>query len=305
MRIKLYSHIDLDGISTYILLKYYYQNATISYNFCNYNDINEKIKKFLDTKEYLNYDYIYITDISISEELAEKLQKIANEGLITIKLFDHHGTAMNLNKFDFCNVISEQNNELVCGTKLFYNYLISEKKLEEKNFVSKYVKYVNDYDTWLWETKYHYELPNEWNTLLQFYGRLHFIENVLKKFERNTIEFTETDRLIIDTEYNKKKSYIKNKMKEAFEKEIDGYKCIIVFAEQYSNDIATALKEYFPNTQIQIIIGSNGISYRRRNNVDVNLGEFVKQFGGGGHPTAAGSPITKNMKKQWLDLLFT
>lgn len=109
MAIKLFSHVDLDGVSPFILLTYYYSMETINYQFCNYNDINKYVQNFLDSKEYLNYEAIYITDISISEELAEKLEKITKETTITIRLFDHHATALNLNKFDFCSVMTEKN----------------------------------------------------------------------------------------------------------------------------------------------------------------------------------------------------
>ena len=304
MRIKLYSHTDWDGNSPYILLKTYYPTANISYSFCNYGDIDEKVQEFLDSKEYQNYDYIYITDISVSEKIAERLQKIADETKIIIRLFDHHQTALHLNKFDFCEVMIEKNEEPICATKLFYQYFTEELNLEKKDYVERYVKYVNDYDTWLWENKYHYDLPDKWNTLFQFYGRLNFIENVLKKFEKNKTTFTETDQLILDIEAQKKQSYIKNKMNDVFEKKIDGENCAIVFAEQYTNDIATALKETCPNSDIQIVIGQRGISYRSRSNKDINLGDFVKQFGGGGHKKAAGSQITREMREKMINVIF-
>ena len=304
MGIKLFSHNDLDGVSPYILLRTYFQQEQIHYTFCNCDDIDEKVKKFLDTKEYLTYDKIYITDISISEELAERLQKIANDNKIELRLFDHHATAVNLNKFEFCSVIPKKNSELICGTKLFYEYLITEKKLQEKKYITEYVKYVNDYDTWLWKSKYHYNTPNEWNTLFCFYGRVNFIENVLKKFEKKKIDFTETDKLILDVEASKKKSYIQAKLKEVIKTEIDNYLCAIVFAESYTNDLATKMKESFPEADILIIIGSKGISYRCRDDKDIHLDEFAKKFGGGGHPKAAGSQITSKMREQMIACIF-
>ena len=304
MRIKLFSHTDMDGISPYILLRYYYPTATISYSFCNYGDINEKVQEFLTSTDACFYDYIYITDISVNEEIAEKLQKIADTTDVTIRLFDHHKTALELNKFDFCEVTVEKDGELTCGTKLFYQYLITEQHLEERDYISRYVKCVNDYDTWLWANKYHYDLPDNWNTLFQFYGRINFIENVLKKFEKKTTSFTDTDRLILEVEARKKQAYIKNKMNDVFEKIINGEKCVIVFAELYTNDVATALKEKCPNSDIQIVIGQRGISYRSRSEKDIDLGEFVKKYGGGGHAKAAGSQITRDMRDKMIEIIF-
>lgn len=304
MAIKLFSHVDLDGVSPFILLNYYYPMETINYQFCNYNDINQYVQNFLDSKEYLNYEAIYITDISISEELAEKLEKITKETTITIRLFDHHATALNLNKFDFCSVMTEKNNELTCGTQLFYDYLTDELNFDKKDFISRYVKYVNDYDTWLWATKYKYDLPDQWNTLFYFYGKQIFVENVLNKFKNNTTMFSDTDNLILTVEANKKHLYIQNKIKDVLKKEIDGKDCVIVFAESYTNDLATALKNKYPNSDIQIIVGQKGISYRCRDNTDINLCEFAKQFGGGGHPKAAGSSISKEQREKMIQVLF-
>jgi len=61
------THNDYDGISAGIIGKVVYPNAKVE--FCNYDDINEKVL------EYLGKDVIFITDISVNEEVAEKLKK--------------------------------------------------------------------------------------------------------------------------------------------------------------------------------------------------------------------------------------
>lgn len=304
IKIKLFSHVDLDGVSPYILLKYFYPTAIVDYTFCNYNEINEKVQEFFDEKFYEEYDEIYIVDISIDETLANKIENKKKQSNIMIHLFDHHPTALNLNKYSFCQVMTEKNNELICGTKLFYEYLINEKNFEEKDFISRYVKYVNDYDTWLWANKYKYDLPNQWNTLFSFYGKLNFVENVLNKFKNNTTKFNETDLLILDAEDHKKKIYIQNKLKDVYERKIQDKNCVIVFAELYINDLATEMKNKYPKSEIQIIIGQKGISYRSRNDVNINLGEFAKVYGGGGHEKAAGSHISREIREKMIDVIF-
>ena len=304
MAIKLFSHTDMDGVSPYILLRYYFPKENISYNFCNYGDIDEKVSEFINSKEYLNFSAIYITDISVSKENAERLQKISDELNLTIRLFDHHKTALHLNEFDFCSVITEKNGEAICGTKLFYEYLTKERNLEEKDFISRYVKYVNDYDTWLWEDKYQYILPYQWNVLFIFYGKLTFIKNVLEKFKNEQTKFSDIDELILNVEEQKKKTYIQNKMNDVIEKKIQNKNCVIVFAESYANDLTSEMGKKYPHSEIQIVIGQRGISYRSRNVDEIDLGEFAKNYGGGGHPKAAGSPLSKEIKMKWLNDIF-
>ena len=302
-RIKLYTHIDMDGDGSLILLKYFYPLTEIDVSFCGYGNIDKEIEEMIE--DDFNYDAIYITDISPSEETLEKLEKAVKGKNIELRLFDHHKTALVLNKFDFCEVTVEKDGEAICGTKLFYNYLVEEKREETNETIDEFVKLVNDYDTWLWETKYHYDKPVDLNTLFTFYGKKLFAENMLEKFYANSVEFNEFDMLILNSENNKKKSYVAGKMKDLFFKNIQGKECVIVFAEQYTNELTSAMYLEYPECDIQIVIGQYGISYRCRNNEsDIDVSEIAKHFGGGGHAKAAGSRIQKEARERYLDLIF-
>lgn len=303
-KIKLYSHTDMDGHGPYILLKHFYPNAQIDYSFCNCGDINEKVEDFIFNDEFLNYDAIYFTDISVSEEIAEKLQNLAETTDIEIRLFDHHKTAEKLNKFEFCKVVIEEDGELTCGTRLFHKFLVEEKGFESPHVVDVFVKYVNDYDTWLWEDKYQYELPDEWNSLFEVYGGKDFIKNVLAKFKKGTMKFNETDKIVLRFIKNEKKSYVQKRTHETFVKEVCGEKCAVVFGEQYTNELATKLAELHPDCPVQIVIGQNGMSFRCKGENTVDLTKIASLFGGGGHVKAAGAGIDKDLKETYLDMIL-
>ena len=57
--IKLFTHTDLDGIGCAILAMLAY-DAEIEY--CNYDDINEKVEEFLNIAKLESGDMVYITD---------------------------------------------------------------------------------------------------------------------------------------------------------------------------------------------------------------------------------------------------
>lgn len=301
--IKLFSHNDLDGKSPYILLKYFYPNAQIDYSFCNYGEINEKVEDFIFTDEFLNFDAVYFTDISVSEEIAEKLQNLADTTDIEIRLFDHHKTAEGLNQFPFCKVMIEDDGELTCGTRLFHKFLVEERGFESPHVVDVFVKYVNDYDTWLWKDKYQYELPNEWNDLFQVYGK-DFPKKVLEKFKKGSMKFDATDKIILRFMKNEKKAYVFGRTRETFVREIGAEQCAIVFAERFTDDVTSKLAEIHPECPVQIVIGQNGMSFRCKGENTVDLTKIASLFGGGGHVKASGAGIDKDLKETYLDMIL-
>ena len=122
-KIKLFTHTDLDGIGCAILAYLAFGRENVDVEYCDYSNVNEKVEKFWDDPELEAYDYIFITDISIKEKLAIHITNEASEP--RVHLFDHHATALGLNKYDWCEV-SVMNDTLgikTSGTELFYTYL--------------------------------------------------------------------------------------------------------------------------------------------------------------------------------------
>ena len=71
--IYLFTHTDLDGVGCAILTKLFFADEhCITY--WDYGDIDHKVKTLLDKVEILQTeDKIFITDISISKELAKRI----------------------------------------------------------------------------------------------------------------------------------------------------------------------------------------------------------------------------------------
>lgn len=305
-KVQLFTHNDLDGYANYIILRCYFKKENIFVEYCTHNNIDNRIEHFMNTVNY-NVNYIFITDISMkNEKLAEKFEicNILFED-ITIKLQDHHKDSLFLNKFNFANVELERNGEPICASMLFYRYLTRYLHFPRKKILEDWLKLVNDYDTWLWEDKYNYELPKYWNELFFLYERNMFVDNVLEKIARGNINFTKTDQILLDIEHGKQKNYIRTRIKNTILKTIQGYKCAITFGEQYINELSSALYDAYPNSEIQIIITGKNISYRTRNkDLKIDLNDFANKYGGGGHKFAAGSNIPDNIREEYLKILF-
>lgn len=173
IKIKHYTDGDLDGAGAAILSNLAFgENANIEYT---NRDVNERIRKALDTNELDEYDFIIFTDISVNEELAKELDERYSDKL---NLLDHHPTALGLNKYDWANVIINDpiDGKLTSGTHLYWKYLqhiisimtkLSTQFKEKGEFVQlvytsdinkpgktmyidSFVKLVRYYDCWLW-----------------------------------------------------------------------------------------------------------------------------------------------------------
>jgi oligoribonuclease NrnB/cAMP/cGMP phosphodiesterase (DHH superfamily) len=301
-RYKQFTHTDFDGVSCAILSQIAFDSVEVEY--CDYDNVNEKIQKFIESKDYLNYSRIYITDISINKELAEVINNLKDE--INIKLIDHHETALYLNKYDWCTVTTSNDRGPTCGTTLFYDYLINLKNtMLDNDWIRDFVETVRQYDTWEWKNVYHNDKPKLWNNLLYLYGRDLFIDHICGMLIYcKTFAFTDTDNLLLKLEEKKKEEYFKKKSEEMDANYyLLGYHVGVVFAEQYISELGNFLAEGNKQLDFIVIISGKTISYRTIKK-DINLGKIAEKFGGGGHPASAGSQISLDKQVKYCSILF-
>ncbi|OGO86910.1 MAG: hypothetical protein A2Y24_08400 [Clostridiales bacterium GWE2_32_10] len=297
MRVRLFTHIkDIDGIGCAIIARLSFEDITISYH--EIYDINQAVKAFIDTKEYREYEMIYITDLSISEELAGEINEIT-ELKNKIIIFDHHIQALGLNEYCFANVTIEDEKGLCSGTSLFYKYLCDNYSNEvlTKNSTSHFVELVRQQDTWEWKTKYNNYDARDIAWLFDKYGIDEFSEDMIKiisekeEFELplNNIEYINS-RIKLCEEYVEKR----------YSKLIRNKRCAIVFAENtYRNDIGEMIRERYPNDyDIAVTIDTSRDGYipisMRAANDDIDVYEFAKIYDGGGHKKAAAFKVCKD-----------
>ena len=74
MKVKLFTHTDLDGIGCAILAYLAFGKENVDVEYCNYDDIDDKVEKFMEDGDlYRSYNQIFITDISVSDSVANMI----------------------------------------------------------------------------------------------------------------------------------------------------------------------------------------------------------------------------------------
>jgi oligoribonuclease NrnB/cAMP/cGMP phosphodiesterase (DHH superfamily) len=319
MKVKLFTHTDLDGVGCAILAKMAFSD-NVDIEYCNYDDVNEKVGDYIGVGADEEYDFTYITDISIKRDVAKIINEKYGEATPNIKLFDHHATALDLNKYHWCNVrvhideIVPIGEELVktCGTELFFRHLIEAGHIRASRTINNFVEHVRLYDTWGWKqmTKDTGIIIKEFNDLLYILGRDEFIERCVTRLRgyKYTMHMSERERELLDRRQAEIDAYIDRKAKELHVRYVNDFaeecprKYGIVFADRFVSELGNKLCETFDGLDYVAIVdpGSCKVSLRSiKEDVDVSV--IAKEHGGGGHKSAAGYYFGREMQNLMID----
>ena len=293
----LISHIaDQDGVTPVILAKIVYKKVTPI--LVNPGEVDP-----VYLENYEKYDEIHITDVNISEDLAKKIND--NEKLKEkTKIFDHHQSSIDLNKYDFIQVIVETKERKESATSLYYEYLkqISKNPLLHKKTTQGLVEEVRIVDTYDFKKEDDKKALNL-DYLFSILGRENYITYFTKYIKENDeFEYTEKERFLIKIQKDKVENYIKQKAKEMFFAKIDGYKVAIIYAERFRSQLGNYIIENNDIDFSVIINVSSSVSYRGKDKVD--LAVFSAKYKGGGHKNASGSPLPKDLLKNITKQIF-
>lgn len=231
---------------------------------------------------------ILIVDLSVSEDLAELLKTRNN-----VLLFDHHKSAEPLCKHKFCTI--DMHN---CGSKLFYNWLLS---LGFDSVILKYKEFVDnvdDIDRW----QHNISSSKEVGSLHGILGSNLFIERFMKNA---SVGLTNEEFYVMNLDNAKYKDFLQDKKSAVMvrTKKIDDidYRIGFVFAggayrSRLGNDLCNDSEL---NIDAVIMVSNDFISMRSRGSVDVS--KLAKKYGGGGHVSASGCSVAAIIGKNILE----
>ncbi|MEG2289543.1 MAG: DHHA1 domain-containing protein [Clostridium sp.] len=302
MKIKLFSHTDLDGVGCNIVVKSTFENMNFSSKVdcenLNYDTIDNTIENFIINEEYKDYDLIFVTDISVNEDVAELIENTCKDKM---RLLDHHPTALHLNKYSWAIVDIERDNEKTCSTTMIYDELGFED-----DYLYGWVECIRKYDTWLWKEKYNDIKSKELNDLFFILGKEKFIAKALEciKDEVRVERFIEKHRALLDEKQKQIDEYVENKNKTLMKINKGSVMLGVVFAEHYHSELGNRLSETNQDCDLIMIINGNKVSLRTVRD-DVNCGEIAKLLGGGGHPKASGFMIKDNIMLSFFNNILS
>ena len=300
--IKLFTHTDLDGVSCEILGKIAFEED-INVVRCNYGDIDAKVEEFINSAE--EYDKLFITDISVNKEIADKLLSVSDK----VILLDHHKTALWLNEYPYALVqVEDESIGKMCGAYLFYEYLKkNHKEFDDTPALKLFIDYVRMYDTWEWKEKYDNIIPKRLNDLMYIDGPNEFIDKMVYRLGNNLFIFDDTDLMKLQIEQTYINSYItqKNETLMVNDSLFPEYTVGITFADKYISELGNKLCELHPELDFVVLINMStlAVSYRTVKD-DLDLSAIAKGFGGGGHPKASGSRFDVSIVNDMLNNIF-
>lgn len=308
--VKLFTHTDLDGVGCAILAQLAFGKENVNIEYCNYDDIDEKVMGFLENNT-IPYKKCYITDISVSEKIAKEIN--SRSWKEKIELLDHHSTALGFNKYDWCSVTIEFEHRgldviKTSGTELFYYRLTEDGYLKESDTLQRFAELVRDYDTWRWaELGEDGTICKQVNDLFYLYGRDDFIHWCISEIYDEVFPRLYTnDEIVLKIKQSEIDRYIEEKNETMFTSPLCGMVCGFVFADRFVSELGNKLCKMHPEIDFVAMIDmdSKTISYRTvKENIDLG-NDVAKLFGGGGHPKAAGSQFAEEIKLSTIEKIF-
>lgn len=302
-KVKLFTHNDLDGAVSNIMALIYYLSYrySVSTEICSYGNIDENIRGYLNSYEYDSNAIIVITDISPSEEVAEELDKIPNKKI----LLDHHKTAIETfadekgnMKYDWM-YIKEGDSASFLAFRYFRDL---SKKCNFKDIIQRYDLYKElVYIADLWDSKPRESQGFKKNdkkirSILNLFSGMGFMTFRDRFFHRPSLVFDIQEQAIDKTIEKIKNRYIRNVRVYKLSHTYRGER--VFFGFGFVSEYISEVAEYMVITDKDLLftftLDLNACSGSLRKNdthkfgKDFDVSEIAEQFGGGGHPYAAG-----------------
>lgn len=279
---------DPDGVTPIVLSKLVFKD--FKYILADIDEVDKFVMDNIDEE-------IIVVDLNISEETADYILNNNKNVLV----FDHHLSNKDMNKYSFIKVVDFDGIKQ-SGTSLYYKYLLENynNDLLNKDVTKKLVEHVRTMDTYDFSITSKEE-ANNIVVLFKIYGRELFIDKFYNVIINSNELYSREDLNLIELENLRIKRYIEEK--EIIEISLDNKKVGVVFAERNMSELGNYLVNKYDYLDYVILINvDKSISYRGNNKVDLSV--IAKQYNGGGHFNAAGSPLPKDLKEKIIKEIF-
>lgn len=310
-------HCDLDGVGVKVLGTLYAQQKGMPFSTssCSYRNINAAAQAVLKQDDVAE---LIIGDISVNEEMAEQLDQAYKTGM-KIRLFDHHESALSLNKYEWAHVVETDKNGVDrSGTWVMAQDPDFQPHYQANQFM---MDTIDDWDTWNWKVKNNI-VARQLNSLLDILGESEFTEYMLSHISCDQSNIFDHDiQIMLDTQrkmvVSQAETCIRNMYtvklwtqvpyhKDGVQRRLNRSVCLktgIVFVQSNISEVGDVILDKNPDLDaLMMIIFPNTISWRTQKQLPVSLSRIaIRATGkGGGHPSAAGSTISFSVFQDML-----
>lgn len=276
-----FTHWDLDGVVSYLVLRWTFPKAVIEYQATTVQNFRNTYTKWLSTHDLEDYDKVFIMDLGIYED--KDLIDYPN-----VFIIDHHPGHDSSTYTKAKCIIKEYGSACMLAYKAFKKIYKIKLTREQLHLLIL----ADDFDSYKLEHKESAQLNTVfWDTNNKF-------EAFSRSFGAGFQGFDIKQENIIKL-HDMKLQQIKDEIEVyAGKASLQGesrYVCS-VFATQYINEVADILlNEYNADVALVINPKTDHVSYRRGTDCDVDLSKLAYDLGeGAGHAFSSGSKITEN-----------
>ena len=267
------------------------------------------LRKFVDENHLMKGDrFVIFADVGItSAEDADALEKRGNCVLI-----DHHLSAKHMQDRSWCYIDCDGNSGSACACKLFLSYMAYSYESWSRVFMENHeilhlTNAIDDNDRWLQKNPRSAEMA----AYMTFVGQKRFIKAFIdlsrwgdnfSSLSPNKTIWYEWEETVLEIIQDQKNKNIERLLRDVIVHDIEmdnemipvGY---VVSSEQNVSQLLMTVLQRFPEVKVaaQISVDKGSISMRSRGDVDVSA--LAKMFHGGGHRSASGHPLPKNLSK--------
>lgn len=298
------THLDLDGVASVIIGKYYLQPLckNFEYEICD-RDFN------IDEKKIKKADYILFTDITPTKDYYDNLIKMKKK----VYLFDHHVSG----KEELGAVDNYYYDLDKCGAKIFFDELSKNQQI--KRIVNQFVELVDVRDRWkdksaLWKK------ASDLNSVL--FGNINwfdktqtnndrykfFIDYQIDKFNyngRSNFFFTDLEKGMAEKGVIKEKNALEEARKSLrLRKDGEGNGYLYIECNSKLSYVSNILlNEYRDKIKYVVAYSTfnkeeDGTEISLRSNNDFDCSILARLHGGGGHKSASGIKLEHSFFKK-------
>ena len=127
----LFRSADLNGATAEILLRAGTRARINKVVECNRENIDEKLKDFIDSGEYRNFKNVFIIGVGFSRKNADKIDQLIAEEGIKVVYRDHHKESLDLSKYMWGRILiwDRNGNEISSSKNLFREFIERENPI--------------------------------------------------------------------------------------------------------------------------------------------------------------------------------